>query len=74
MNDLKNCSTCLYFDYVFGNVGLCRVDPPKANSESGLCENGLRGVWPEVVKSDWCGKHELRNVVSSFGWGEIFDE
>ena len=59
MTPYPTCETCPHFAAYEEGIqdGECREDSPKLFSP----EKILRGEWPHVKRSEWCGKHPQRD-------------
>lgn len=43
-----SCESCAYWDYQDDSSGLCRFNPPSAETQK---------LWPTTGNGDWCGQY-----------------
>jgi len=56
----RTCKSCKYFHHRTGELGECRINPPtfvEFSRDPG--DLGLVTRFPEVSKTEWCGKFTL---------------
>lgn len=53
------CRTCRFWERIGGgDVGECRIHPPRPAFLADAARNEFRAVWPETAEDEWCGSHQ----------------